>query len=120
MEGTSRCAKPGDVLAVIAGYRGRIDEAIAHYERQVELARLAADPPRLNWALFHLAMCRAAIRDPLAGRLEAEEALAVARDAAATPPPCASGCSESAGLCSARTRPPRWCCWTTARRPLRP
>ena len=83
--GTSRCAKPGDVLAVIAGYRGRIQEAIAHYERQVELARPAADPPRLNWALFHLAMCRAAVRDPLAGRLEAEEALAVAREADGNP-----------------------------------
>ena len=87
VEGASRCGKPGDVLAVINGYKGRIDEAIVHYERQVELARMAADPPRLNWALFHLAMCRAAIHDPLAGRL-AEEALAVARDSAATPPPC--------------------------------
>ena len=66
--------------------RGRIEEAIAHYERQVELARPAADPPRLNWALFHLAMCRAAVRDPLAGRLEAEEALAVARDYPAAAP----------------------------------
>ena len=83
--GTSRCAKPGDVLAVIAGYRGRIEDAIAHYERQVELARPAADPPRLNWALFHLAMCRAAVCDPLAGRLEAEEALAVARAADGNP-----------------------------------
>jgi hypothetical protein len=81
VDGTSRCAKPGDVLAVIAGYEGRIEEAIAHYERQVDLARPAADPPRLNWALFHLALCRAAVRDPLAGRLEAEEALSAAREA---------------------------------------
>jgi hypothetical protein len=73
------------VLAVIAGYKGRIDEAIAHYEHQVELARAAADPPRLNWALFHLAMCRAAIHDPLAGRVEAEEALAVARGSGGNP-----------------------------------
>ena len=80
VEGTSRCGKPGDVLAVIAGYEGRVDEAIAHYERQIELARPAADGSRLNWALFHLAMCRAAVHDPLAGRLEAEEALVVARD----------------------------------------
>jgi predicted ATPase/DNA-binding SARP family transcriptional activator len=85
VEGAARCGKPGDVLAVIAGYKGRIDEAIAHYERQVELARPAADPPRLNWALFHLAMCRAAIHDPLAGRVEAEEALAVARGSGGNP-----------------------------------
>ena len=85
VEGTARCGKPGDVLAVIAGYKGRIDEAIAHYERQVELARAAVDPPRLNWALFHLAMCRAAIHDPLAGRVEAEEALAVARGSGGNP-----------------------------------
>ena len=121
VDGTSRCAKPGDVLAVIAGYEGRIEEAIAHYERQVDLARPAADPPRLNWALFHLAMCRAAVRDPLAGRLEAEEALSAAREAGRPiPPPCASGCWASVGLCNARTRRPRWRCSRRARRPLRP
>jgi predicted ATPase len=77
--GAARCGQPGDVLAVIAGYRGRIDEALSHYRRQVELGRLAADPLRLNWALFHLAMCRAAVHEPLAGQAEAEEALALAR-----------------------------------------
>jgi tetratricopeptide (TPR) repeat protein len=79
VEGTSRCAKPQDVLAVVALYEGRVDEAVRHYERQVELARTAGDPLRLSWALFHLAACHAVRRDPLAGRPEAEEALALAR-----------------------------------------
>ena len=84
--GTSRCGQtPATSWRSSPGTRGRIEDAIAHYERQVELARPAADPPRLNWALFHLAMCRAAVRDPLAGRLEAEEALAVAREADGNP-----------------------------------
>ncbi len=77
--GASRCAQPGDVLAVIAGYRGRIGEALEHYRRQVEAGRPAGDPLRLNWALFHLVMCRAAVHEPLAGLAEAEEALALAR-----------------------------------------
>ena len=66
---TARRAAPNPVTCSRSSpaTRDAIDEAIAHYERQVELARPAADPPRLNWALFHLAMCRAAVAGP-AGR----------------------------------------------------
>ena len=37
---------------------------ITHDQRQVELARSAGDPLRLNWALSHLALTHAVVRDP--------------------------------------------------------
>lgn len=78
VESSSRCGQPADVLAHIALYTGRIADATTHYRRQVELAREAGDPVRLNWTLFQLATCRAAARDMAGGRRDAEEALVVA------------------------------------------
>ena len=65
--GTGRVAYPADVLADVALYEGDPHAALAHYEGEVARARLDADPIRLVWALFYVALCHAALRTPDAG-----------------------------------------------------
>jgi hypothetical protein len=82
--GTGRVAYPGDVLADVALYEGDPAAALAHYEREMARARRDADPIRLVWTLFYVAICQAALRTPEAGLAAAEEALRVA-DVTANP-----------------------------------
>ena len=65
--GTGRVAYPADVLADVALYEGDPHAALAHYEGEVARARRDADPIRLVWTLFYVAVCHAALRTPDAG-----------------------------------------------------
>ena len=80
--GTGRVAYPADVLADVALYEGDAHAALAHYEGEVARARRDADPIRLVWTLFYVAMCHAALRNPDAGLPAAEEAVQVAEPTA--------------------------------------
>ncbi|MDW5614996.1 AfsR/SARP family transcriptional regulator [Mycolicibacterium vanbaalenii] len=82
--GNGRVAYPGDVLADVALYEGRPDVALAHYTAEMERARREADPIRLVWTLFYVAICYAALRTPEAGLHAAQEAVQVA-DTTANP-----------------------------------
>ena len=62
--GTGRVAYPADVLADLALYEGDADAALAHYDGEVARARRDADPIRLVWTLFYVAICHAALRNP--------------------------------------------------------
>ncbi|MCV7154758.1 BTAD domain-containing putative transcriptional regulator [Mycolicibacterium pyrenivorans] len=76
--GAGRVAYPADVLADVALYEGDPVAALAHYQGAVDAARSDADPIRLVWALFYVAICQAALRTPEAGVPAAEESMAVA------------------------------------------
>ena len=76
-----RTSYPGDVLADVALYDGRVEEALGHYEHEAERAWPAADPLRLAWALYYVAVCHAVRRTPDSGIPAAEESLALARAA---------------------------------------
>jgi predicted ATPase/DNA-binding SARP family transcriptional activator len=77
--GTPRTCHPGDVRADAALYDGRVDQALAHYERETDRARHQGDPIRLAWALYYVGVCHAVRRTPALGTAAAQEALAVAR-----------------------------------------
>jgi predicted ATPase/DNA-binding SARP family transcriptional activator len=77
--GCSRTCHPGDVRADVALYSGRVDEALAHYQREAARARLEGDRIRLAWTLYYVGVCHAVRRTPSAGIAAAEESLAVAR-----------------------------------------
>ena len=62
--GNGRVAYPGDVLADLALYEGDAETALAHYEAEMTRARGDADPIRLVWTLFYVAICHAALRAP--------------------------------------------------------
>ncbi|MGQ0577272.1 MAG: AfsR/SARP family transcriptional regulator [Pseudonocardia sp.] len=76
---SSRGNQPSDVLAYVAADSGHPDDAVAHFERRVELARPAGDPVQLSWVLGALSSYRARAGDLAGSRRAAEEALAVAR-----------------------------------------
>ena len=76
--GTGRVAYPADVLADVALYEGDPHVALAHYESEVARARRDADPIRLVWTLFYVAVCHAVLRTPHAGLAAAQEAVEVA------------------------------------------
>jgi predicted ATPase/DNA-binding SARP family transcriptional activator len=82
--GTPRIAYPADVLADVALYEGDAVAALAHYDGEVARARLDADPIRLVWTLFYVAICQAVLRTPDAGLSAARESMEVA-DATANP-----------------------------------
>lgn len=82
--GTGRVAYPGDVLADLALYEGDADTALRHYRGELDHARAEADPIRLVWTLFYVAICHAALRAPDDGVAAAKEAVRVA-DATANP-----------------------------------
>ena len=56
--------------------------ALAHYDGEVARARRDADPIRLVWTLFYVAICHAALRTPEAGLPAAQEAVQVAETTA--------------------------------------
>jgi tetratricopeptide (TPR) repeat protein len=74
--GNGRIAYPGDVLADLALYEGDAET--------MQRARADADPIRLVWTLFYVAICHAALRDPENGLAAAREAVEVS-DATANP-----------------------------------
>ena len=78
--GSARTAYPADVLADIALYQGKVDQALAHYAAAVELARRDEDPIRLVWTLYYVAVCQAVRREPSRGLAAAEECVAVAHE----------------------------------------
>ena len=78
--GTGRPGHPGDVLADVALYEGDVDTALRHYVAEVERARRDADPVRLVWTLYYVAVCHAVRRDPAAGREAARESVTVAEE----------------------------------------
>ena len=80
--GTGRVAYPADVLADVALYEGDPHAALVHYDGEVLRARRDADPIRLVWTLFYVAVCHAALRNPEAGLPAAEESLQVAETTA--------------------------------------
>ncbi|MGE5695066.1 MAG: ATP-binding protein [Candidatus Sericytochromatia bacterium] len=82
--GTGRVAYPADVLADLDLYEGHAAAALAYYDDEVMRARCGADPIRLVWDLFYVAICHAVLRTPEVGLPAAEESLQVA-DATANP-----------------------------------
>ena len=82
--GNGRIAYPGDVLADLALYEGDAETALTHYDAEMQRARADADPVRLVWTLFYVAICHAALRDPENGLAAAREAVEVS-DATANP-----------------------------------
>ena len=82
--GTARIAYPGDVLADVALYEGQVDLAVRHYTAESLRARSSADPIRLVWTLYYVAVCQAVRRDPQLGITAARESLDVA-DTTANP-----------------------------------
>lgn len=103
--GTGRVAYPGDVLADVALYEGDAATALTHYDAEVTLARRDADPIRLVWTLFYVAICHAALRTPEDGVAAANEARHVA---AATANPTARSMADYAlGLVLKKSEPDR-------------
>jgi predicted ATPase/DNA-binding SARP family transcriptional activator len=76
--GTGRIAYPGDVLADVQLYQQDAGAALAHYAGEAARARAEADPIRLVWTLYYLAVCHAAQRTPADGLPAAQDCLAVA------------------------------------------
>ena len=79
---TGRIAYPADVLADLSLYDGDPGAALTHYIGEVAHARRDADPIRLVWALFYVAICQAALRNPGAGLRAAQESMEVADETA--------------------------------------
>ena len=67
---------PGDVLADVLLYEGDVDPALATTGRGEPLRD--ADPIRLVWTLYYVAVCHAVQREPAAGLSAAEGVLRVA------------------------------------------
>jgi len=82
LRGTGRVAYPADVLADVALYEGDADAALAHYGAETLRARGDADPIRLVWTLFYVAICHAALRTPEEGLAAAQESVRVAETTA--------------------------------------
>lgn len=82
--GSSFVAYPDDTLADVRLYEGDVAFALAHYEREAELARRDADSFRLVWTLYNVTICHDALDAPEAGVHAAQEATRVA-DATANP-----------------------------------
>ena len=76
--GTGRVGYPADVAADVALYEGDVDAAEAHYTAEVDRARRDADPIRLVWTLYYVAICHAVRRAPEEGVPAAQECMAVA------------------------------------------
>jgi hypothetical protein len=82
--GAGRVTYPADVLADLALYEGDAAAALAYYDDEATRARRDADPTRLVWDLFYVAICHAVLRTPDAGLPAAQESLRVA-DTTANP-----------------------------------
>jgi hypothetical protein len=103
--GTGRIAYPGDVVADVALYEDDARSALEYYDSEVRCARVDADPIRLVWTLFYVAICHAALRQPAEGLPAAQEAVRVA---ATTANPTARSMADYAlGLVLKKSDPAR-------------
>ncbi|SOJ56361.1 Putative HTH-type transcriptional regulator [Mycobacterium simulans] len=82
--GTARVVYPCDVLADIALFEGDPQGARSYWDAEAALARRDADPIRLAWTLYLLAICEALLGKPDSALSAAQEAVAVA-DSTANP-----------------------------------
>ena len=82
--GTARSGYPADVAADVALYGGDAESALTHYASQSVVARQQADPIRLVWTLYYVAICHAVRRSPEEGLPAARECLRLA-EATANP-----------------------------------
>jgi predicted ATPase/DNA-binding SARP family transcriptional activator len=103
--GNGRVAYPGDVLADLALYQGDAHTALAHYDAEMTRARGDADPIRLVWTLFYVAICHAALRAPENGVAAAQEAVEVSDTT--TNPTAASMARYALGLVLKKSEPDR-------------
>jgi tetratricopeptide (TPR) repeat protein len=103
--GNGRVAYPGDVLADLALYQGDAETALAHYEAEMTRARGDADPIRLVWTLFYVAICHAALRAPENGLAAAQEAVEVSDTT--TNPTARSMARYALGLVLKKSEPDR-------------
>jgi hypothetical protein len=76
--GTGRIAFPADVLADVVLYEGDAEAALDYWRGDVLRARREADPIRLVWSLYYVAVCQAVLRAPEPGVPAAEESVQVA------------------------------------------
>ncbi len=76
--GTGRIGYPADVLADVALYEGDADVALRYWDSEVLRARREADPIRLVWSLYYVAVCQAVLRAPERGLPSAQESVQVA------------------------------------------
>jgi len=76
--GTARSGYPEDVEADVGLYRGHVEPALRHYSAVAAAARRDADPIRLVWALYYVAVCHAVRRTPELGLPAATECLQLA------------------------------------------
>ena len=97
---TSRTSYPADVLADVQLYEGDVDPALAYWERESERA---ADPVRLVWTLYYVAICHAVKRAPAAGVAAARESLRIAEETAN--PTALSMARYALGLVLKKTEP---------------
>ncbi len=104
-QGTGRVAYPADVLADVALYEDAAAAALNHYNDEVARARRDADPIRLVWTLFYVAICHAALRTPDAGLPAAREAVQVAETTAN--PTARSMADYALGLVLKKSEPDR-------------
>lgn len=75
--GTARVAYPGDVLADVAFFEGDLHSALVYWEGEVVRSR-NADPIRLVWTLYEVAICCGALGIAESGLPAAQEAVQIA------------------------------------------
>ncbi|OSC39873.1 AfsR/SARP family transcriptional regulator [Mycobacterium decipiens] len=78
LHGTARVVYPSDVLADIALFEGDPLGARSYWEAEAQRARTDADPIRLAWTLYLLAICQALLGNPDTALSAAREAVEVA------------------------------------------
>ncbi|KAA1249676.1 AfsR/SARP family transcriptional regulator [Mycobacterium simiae] len=76
--GTARVAYPADVLADVAFFAGDMPRALQYWQNEVVRARAEADPIRLVWTLYEVAICCGALGTPEPGLAAAQEAVSIA------------------------------------------
>ncbi|GAB7145768.1 BTAD domain-containing putative transcriptional regulator [Mycobacterium riyadhense] len=76
--GSARVVYPADVMADVALFEGEPLKALAYWEAEVARARREADPMRLGWGLFVVAICQGVMRNDDIAAPVAQEAVEVA------------------------------------------
>ncbi|WP_099222765.1 BTAD domain-containing putative transcriptional regulator [Mycobacterium persicum] len=78
--GSARVVNPVDVLTDVALFEGHPEAALAYWTAEAERARRDADPIRLGWTLFTLAICQGVLGNDEAAIPAAQEAVGAADD----------------------------------------
>lgn len=78
VRGSARVVYPADVMADVALFEGEPLQALAYWESEAARARSDADPIRLCWSLFVVAICQGVMRNDDIAVPAAQEAIAVA------------------------------------------